>query len=65
MSWQLAKKPTFLFLLMSDFLGWTSIYIPYVHLYERARLTIFLTYTLYINLRTLIIQIIIKKDYSK
>jgi len=37
-SWELAKRPAFLFLLMSDFFGWTSNYIPYVHLYERARL---------------------------
>jgi len=37
-SWELAKRPAFMFLLMSDFLGWTSNYIPYVHLYERARL---------------------------
>ena len=38
-SWKLAKRPAFLFLLLSDTLGWISNYIPFVHLYERARLT--------------------------
>jgi len=36
-SWSLWKNPTFLLILTVDSLAWIAMFVPYVHLVERAR----------------------------